>query len=331
MDRPIAKRWFCRIKEQSKRMATASLAVVMLVSSFPLGVYAQQPAANGAVEKPAKAASRPVGRPVRHNPSPDPAAQLPDSIAIGAPLTSPAEVVEDEIQLNDGHMEVTPVDTVDVDLNTRQLREELPQFPRETIESDSTFLTAGEAWEADSLAMLKPQKEDEWQPREFEFNPDPTKAVWFAALFPGLGQVYNRRYWKLPIIVGGYLGLAYATNWNSSMLTDYTKAYADLLDNDPDTRSYMDLFSPNVKEENIDKSWLRNVLRSRKNYFRRNRDLCIISMVGVYLLAMVDAYVDASLSHFDITPDLTMDLAPALMQDGRQRYPSVGLVWALNF
>ena len=87
MNQPIVKRWFCRIKEQSKRMATASLAVVMLVSSFPVGAYAQQPAANGAPEKPAKAASRPVGRPVRHNP--DPAAQLPDSIAIGAPLTSP--------------------------------------------------------------------------------------------------------------------------------------------------------------------------------------------------------------------------------------------------
>ena len=168
-------------------------------------------------------------------------------------------------------------------------------------------------------------------PRPYEFNPDPTKAVWFAALFPGLGQVYNRRYWKLPIIVGGYLGLAYATNWNNSMLRDYTKAYADLLDNDPNTRSYMDMFSPNVKEENLDRSWLQNVLRSRKNYFRRNRDLCIISMVGVYLLAMVDAYVDASLSHFDISPDLSMDVVPALMQDGRQRYPSVGLMWALNF
>lgn len=220
---------------------------------------------------------------------------LPDSIAIGAPLTAPSEVVEDEITDNGGRMEVTPVDTVAV----------LP----------------------DSIAV----KEDEWVPREFEFNPNPTKATWMSALFPGLGQIYNRRYWKLPIIVGGYLGLAYATNWNNSMLRDYTRAYADLLDNDPNTRSYMDMFAPNVKEENLDRAWLQNVLRSRKNYFRRNRDLCIISMVGVYLLAMVDAYVDASLSHFDITPDLSMDVVPALMQDGRQRYPSVGLVWALNF
>lgn len=228
--------------------------------------------------------------------TPDPQNALPDSIAIGAPLTAPAEVVEDEITDRGGRIEVTPVDTV-------------AAFP------------------SDSIAA----KEDEWVPREFEFTPNPTKATWMSALFPGLGQIYNRRYWKLPIIVGGYLGLAYATNWNNSMLRDYTRAYADLLDNDPNTRSYMDMFAPNVKEENLDRAWLQNVLRSRKNYFRRNRDLCIISMVGVYLLAMVDAYVDASLSHFDITPDLSMDVVPALMQDGRQRYPSVGLVWALNF
>lgn len=172
---------------------------------------------------------------------------------------------------------------------------------------------------------------DEWVPREIEFNPDPTKAVWLAALFPGLGQVYNRRYWKLPLIVGGYLGLGYATSWNNGMLTDYTKAYADIMDNDPTTRSYMDFFPSTVKEEDLDKTWLTNILRSRKNYFRRNRDLCIIGMVAVYLVAIVDAYVDAQLAHFDISPDLSMDVYPSLIQDGRSRMPSMGLQWAITF
>lgn len=170
-----------------------------------------------------------------------------------------------------------------------------------------------------------------WVERKVAFNPSPTKAVWLSALFPGLGQIYNRRYWKLPLIAGGYLGLAYATSWNNSMLSDYTVAYADLLDSDPSTKSYMDFFPPSVTEDSLDKTWLQNILQSRKNYFRRNRDLCIICMVGVYLLAMVDAYVDASLSHFDITPDLSMDVAPALMNDGRNRLPSIGLQWAINF
>ena len=172
---------------------------------------------------------------------------------------------------------------------------------------------------------------DVWEERETDFNPDPTRAVWMSALFPGLGQIYNRRYWKLPIVVGAYLGLGYATSWNNGMLNDYTRAYRDIMDTDPSTKSYMDFFPPTTKEEDLDKTWLTNVLRTRKNFYRRNRDLCIICMVGVYLVAMVDAYVDASLSHFDISSDLSMDVAPAVFIDGRTTRPSVGLLWALTF
>ncbi|MDE5901492.1 MAG: hypothetical protein K2H33_09105 [Muribaculaceae bacterium] len=163
------------------------------------------------------------------------------------------------------------------------------------------------------------------------FNPDPTRAVWLSALCPGLGQIYNRRYWKLPIVVGAYMGLAYATSWNNDMLTDYTRAYRDLMDNDPDTKSYMNFFAPGVQESDLSRTWLENVFKSRKNYYRRNRDLCIIAMVGVYLVAMVDAYVDASLAHFDITPDLSLDWAPAVIPDSRGKLPGVGLQWAFTF
>ena len=164
-----------------------------------------------------------------------------------------------------------------------------------------------------------------------EFNPDPTRAVWMSALFPGLGQVYNRRYWKLPIIVGGFMGLGYGMTWNNSQFQDYSKAYMDLLDNDPSSNSYMDFFPPTTKEEDLDKSWLTNVMKSRKDYYRRNRDLCIICMVGVYLLCMVDAYVDASLAHFDISPDLSMDVAPTIMVEPGRAKIQPGLCWALTF
>lgn len=163
------------------------------------------------------------------------------------------------------------------------------------------------------------------------FNPDPTRAVWLSALFPGLGQIYNRRFWKLPIVVGAFMGLGYGTSWNNTMLHDYTRAYNDLLDNDPNTKSYMDFFPTTTREDDLDKAWLNSTLRRRKDYFRRNRDLCIICMVGVYLVAMVDAYVDASLAHFDISPDLTMEVAPALFQDRHSSLPSVGVQWAFNF
>ncbi len=188
---------------------------------------------------------------------------------------------------------------------------------------------------SDSIPIAKPFDRfadyNQWEERDVEFSPDPTRAVWLSALLPGLGQVYNRRYWKLPIVVGGYLGLAYATSWNNTMLKDYTRAYRDIMDSDPSTKTYMDFFPPTVKEEDLDKTWLTNLLKNRRDYFRRNRDLCIICMVGVYFLAMVDAYVDASLAHFDITPELSMDVHPAVFQDGRNKLPSVGMLWCFNF
>lgn len=206
-------------------------------------------------------------------------------------------------------------------------------FTRELILAD----TINEQVDSTLIAINKLQQDsllkidDEWVEREIAFTPDPKRAVWMSAIFPGLGQIYNRRYWKLPLIVGGYLGLGYATNWNNSMLKDYTRAFADLTDNDPTTKSYMDFFPSTVTEESLDKTWLNNILKSRKNYYRRNRDLCIICMVGVYLLSMVDAYVDASLSHFDISPDLSIDVTPAIIQDSRGYRPSLGLNWAINF
>lgn len=164
------------------------------------------------------------------------------------------------------------------------------------------------------------------------FNPDPTRAVWLSALCPGLGQVYNRRYWKLPIIIAGFMGLGYGTSWNNTQFNDYARAYSDLMDADPSTNSYMNFFPPTTSESDLDKTWLANTLRSRKNYYRRNRELCIICMVGVYLLCMIDAYVDATMAHFDISPDLSLDIQPAVFPvPGQHNKPAMGLQWALNF
>lgn len=164
------------------------------------------------------------------------------------------------------------------------------------------------------------------------FNPSPDRAVWLSALFPGLGQIYNRRYWKLPIVVGGFMGLGYATSWNNKQLTEYTQAYRDISDSDPSTNSYMNFFPPTVKEDDLDKAWLTSTLRSRRDFYRRNRDLCIICLVGMYLVCMIDAYVDASLAHFDISPDLSLDWSPAILLDrSSERKVSLGLNWAFTF
>lgn len=161
---------------------------------------------------------------------------------------------------------------------------------------------------------------------------NPMRSMWLSVLCPGLGQLYNRRYWKLPIVVGGFVGLGYAISWNNRMLKDYTKAYNDIMDNDPTTKSYMDFYPSTVKESDIDTDWLKRSLKSKKDYFRRNRDLCIFGIVGVYLICMVDAYVDAALSKFDVSDDLSMKVRPTLINgSGVSLKPSVGVACALSF
>ena len=165
------------------------------------------------------------------------------------------------------------------------------------------------------------------------FNPDPQRALWLSALCPGLGQIYNRRYWKLPIVVGAFVGLTYGASWNNRMYKDYSKGYRDVMDDDPDTRSYMDFFPPTVKESDLDVAWLQKVMKNKRDYYRRYREICIISMVGIYLINVVDAYVDASLAHFDISPDLTLDVSPTAIDNTSVggRLPSLGVQCAISF
>lgn len=180
---------------------------------------------------------------------------------------------------------------------------------------------------ADSLAMDSVNLDS-----RFRFTPNPSRAVWLSALFPGLGQVYNRRYWKLPIVVGGFLGISYALNWNNRMLGDYTRAYRDLTDNDPNTNSYLDFFHSTVDTSSLDKSWLERTFKAKKDFYRRNRDLSIICMVGMYLLCMVDAYVDASLAQFDVSPDISMNVSPSVIPSvNYSSLPAFGVQWSLNF
>lgn len=161
------------------------------------------------------------------------------------------------------------------------------------------------------------------------FIPDPMRAVWYSALFPGAGQIYNRKYWKLPIVYGGYLGLTYALNWNQRYYKGYATAYRDLVEDNPN-KSYLDYVRPGF-DVNANREWLERALKRKKDSFRRNRDLSIISMAGLYLLAMVDAYVDASLYNFDISPDISMRVVPALIEPNSFHSSSVGLQCSINF
>ena len=70
------------------------------------------------------------------------------------------------------------------------------------------------------------------------FKPDPQKSLWYAIIFPGLGQIYNRQYWKVPIVYGGVAGLTYAISWNGKYYRDYSRGYRDIMDSDPNTKRY---------------------------------------------------------------------------------------------
>ena len=147
-----------------------------------------------------------------------------------------------------------------------------------------------------------------------QWVPNPTKATWLALVIPGGGQIYNRKYWKLPIVYGGFAGCAYALSWNGKMYQDYQAAYVDAVNENWNSSSITDLLPPGYMDR-VSHSQLTETLRKRKDTYRRWRDLSIFAFIGVYLLSVVDAYVDAELSNFDIGPDLSMKVEPTLFNN----------------
>ena len=160
--------------------------------------------------------------------------------------------------------------------------------------------------------------------------PNPTKATWLALVIPGGGQIYNRKYWKLPIFYGGFDGCAYALTWNGKMYKDYSNAYKDAMNGNMQSSSITDLLPPGYS---ISETQLKELLRKRKDTYRRYRDLSIFAFIGVYLLSVIDAYVDAELSNFDISPDLSMKVEPTVInnQMSNSSNRSVGLQCSFRF
>lgn len=166
------------------------------------------------------------------------------------------------------------------------------------------------------------------------FIPDPMRAMWLALVLPGGGQIYNRKYWKLPIVYGGFLGCAYALTWNNMMLNDYSQAYLDIMDTDPNTKSYEKMLPFGYDITGKEKRF-QEIFKNKKNYFRKYRDMSIFAFGGVYLISVIDAFVDAELSSFDISHDLSLRVEPAVIEtiqfDKRHQQKSFGVQWVLNY
>lgn len=212
--------------------------------------------------------------------------------------------------------------------------------------TEPTIALNDSAWKADSAKIMAeeikvPQqisvatdstkKHRDWA----TWRPNAKRAMWLALVIPGAGQIYNRKYWKLPLIYGGFVGCAYAMRWNNMMYRDYSQAYLDIMDDDPTTESYNQFLhlGNKITTENMDR-W-KEIFKKRKDRYRRWRDMSFFCMLGVYALSVIDAYVDASLSEFDISPDLSMRVSPAVINTKTDftgsRHSSVGISCSLNF
>ena len=154
-------------------------------------------------------------------------------------------------------------------------------------------------------------------------KPDAVKAVWLGAIFPGAGQIYNRSYWKLPIVYGAFMGCGYAIGFMQNRYSGYKTAYLDLYADsqagtvsEDSSKSYIAVLPDGYDLNRVGgaSTWM-NTLKNRQSIYRRYRDYSILAAVVVYALSLVDAYVDAQLFDFDISPDLTLNVEPQIYYD----------------
>ena len=180
-------------------------------------------------------------------------------------------------------------------------------------QSDTIYAESLQTASSDSSRVSKKRNEYGVSEKLANFKPEPYKATWLAVVIPGAGQIYNRKYWKLPIVYGGFIGCLYAFNWNSQMYSDYRQAFLDIMDADPNTKSYEDFFRPGYDFEG-NREYIENVFKKRKDRYRRWRDLSVFAFIGVYALSVIDAYVDAQLANFDISDNINLSINPQMIQ-----------------
>ena len=152
----------------------------------------------------------------------------------------------------------------------------------------------------------------------------PKLAAMLSAGLPGLGQAYNKKYWKIPIIYAGAGALIYAISFNTKRYNIYKNAYSLRTDGDSTT---IDKFDPS--EDNNEPKYLEESLLNLKDYYRRNRDVSYIFMGVLYMLNVVDAAVDGHFYSYEITDDLSLDVRPTIIL-GTGRSPSTGITLTLS-
>lgn len=145
---------------------------------------------------------------------------------------------------------------------------------------------------------------------------DPSKAALLSAALPGLGQIYNKKYWKLPIVYGGAYALGWGINWNHDNYIEVREALFAVRNGtiDPDNPLH------SVSESTLERE---------SDNFRRDRDFLIIASIAAYFIVIIDAYVDAHLRDFPLGKETSWNLSPAIRDDYGQF--SSGLALTITF
>ena len=131
------------------------------------------------------------------------------------------------------------------------------------------------------------------------------KATTLSTICPGAGQIYNRSYWKVPFVIGGFASMVYCIDWNNRGYQRFLKAYTLLADYEANPDKY-----PDGPTDEFRGRYSTSFIKNLKDSYRRNRDLCIIITGAVYILQIIDAHVDAHLKDYDISDDLSFNIEP---------------------
>ena len=156
----------------------------------------------------------------------------------------------------------------------------------------------------------------------------PSKAAFYSAILPGMGQVYNKRYWKVPIVWGA-LGIGiYAYTFNNGEYNRFRDAFkrrrAGFFDDE-----FYDINNSGIVQGNPDISDA--ALQDAQERFQRDRDLALAITIGLYILNIVDANVDAHLKQFNVDDDLALDIKPFLDYNPITTDPQYGLALIVKF
>ena len=143
--------------------------------------------------------------------------------------------------------------------------------------------------------------------QKIQKDKSPKKAAIYSAVIPGAGQIYTKKYWKVPIIYGGLVTSAYFINDNNNQYNEYRDAA---------------LLSYETGEDQLGYTY--SELITLKDHYKRNREISYFSFVGVYILNIIDASVNAHLFHFDVSDDISLNIRPY------STFSNTGVSFSLN-